>query len=87
MGEKVTRLIEYATKNRLPLILFSASGGARMQEGILSLMQMAKTSAALARHAQKGCLYISVFTDPTTGGVTASFAQAWAISPWLNRGR
>ena len=75
VGEKVTRLIELATRNRLPLILFSASGGARMQEGILSLMQMAKTSAALARHAQKGCLYISVLTDPTTGGVTASFAS------------
>ncbi len=75
VGEKVTRLIEYATKNRLPLILFSASGGARMQEGILSLMQMAKTSAALARHSQRGGLFISVLTDPTTGGVTASFAS------------
>ena len=80
VGEKVTRLIELATKNRLPLILFSASGGARMQEGILSLMQMAKTSAALARHAQKGCLYISVLTDPTTGGVTASFASLGDIT-------
>ena len=62
-------------KNRLPLILFAASGGARMQEGILSLMQMAKTSAALARFLEKGLLYISVLTDPTTGGVTASFAS------------
>ena len=75
VGEKLTLAIEYAGKNRLPLILFAASGGARMQEGILSLMQMAKTSAALARYAQKGLLYISVLTDPTTGGVTASFAS------------
>ena len=75
VGEKLTRAIEYAEKNRLPLILFSASGGARMQEGILSLMQMAKTSAALARFGEKGLLYISVLTDPTTGGVTASFAS------------
>jgi acetyl-CoA carboxylase carboxyl transferase subunit beta len=75
VGEKLTRTIEYATRARLPLILFSASGGARMQEGILSLMQMAKTSAALGRFAEKGLLYISVLTDPTTGGVTASFAS------------
>lgn len=75
LGEKVARLIELAGKNRLPLILFSASGGARMQEGILSLMQMAKTAAALERFSQKGGLYISVFTHPTTGGVTASFAS------------
>ena len=75
LGEKVTRLIEYAGKNKLPLILFSASGGARMQEGILSLMQMAKTSAALERFSKKGGLYISVLTHPTTGGVTASFAS------------
>lgn len=75
VGEKITLAIEYAAKNRLPLILFSASGGARMQEGILSLMQMAKTSAALARFSEKGLLYISVLTDPTTGGVTASFAS------------
>lgn len=75
VGEKVTLAIEYAAKNKLPLILFSASGGARMQEGILSLMQMAKTSAALARFSQKGLLYISVLTDPTMGGVTASFAS------------
>ena len=75
VGEKLTLAIEYAAKNKLPLIFFSASGGARMQEGILSLMQMAKTSAALARFSEKGLLYISVLTDPTTGGVTASFAS------------
>ena len=75
LGEKVTRLVEYAEKYRLPLIIFSASGGARMQEGILSLMQMAKTAAALERFSQKGGLYISVLTHPTTGGVTASFAS------------
>ena len=75
VGEKLTLAIEHAGKNKLPLILFAASGGARMQEGILSLMQMAKTSAALARFAEKGLLYISVLTDPTTGGVTASFAS------------
>ena len=75
VGEKITLAIEYAAKNRLPLILFAASGGARMQEGILSLMQMAKTSAALARFSEKGLLHISVLTDPTTGGVTASFAS------------
>jgi len=75
VGEKITRAIEYATANKLPVIIFSASGGARMQEGIISLMQMAKTSGAVARHAQSGGLYISVITDPTTGGVTASFAM------------
>lgn len=75
VGEKITLAIEYAAKNKLPLILFTASGGARMQEGILSLMQMAKTSAALAKFSEKGLLYISVLTDPTTGGVTASFAS------------
>lgn len=75
VGEKITRAIEHATKKRLPLIIFTASGGARMQEGIVSLMQMAKTSAALARHGQEGLLYITVLTDPTTGGVTASFAM------------
>ena len=75
VGEKLTLTIEYAEKNRLPLILFSASGGARMQEGIFSLMQMAKTSAALGRFDKRGLLYISVLTDPTTGGVTASFAS------------
>ncbi len=75
VGEKITMAIELAIKQKCPLIIFSASGGARMQEGILSLMQMAKTSAALARLDQKGLLYISVLTHPTTGGVTASFAS------------
>lgn len=75
VGEKIALTIEYAAKHKLPLILFSASGGARMQEGILSLMQMAKTSAALAKLGEKGNLYVSVLTDPTTGGVTASFAS------------
>ena len=75
VGEKITSSVEYATKNRLPIIIFSCSGGARMQEGIFSLMQMVKTSAALARHDESGLLYISVLTDPTTGGVTASFAM------------
>ena len=75
VGERVTRAVEHATDNRLPLIIFSASGGARMQEGIMSLMQMAKTSAAIARHDEAGLLYISVLTNPTTGGVTASFAS------------
>ncbi|MEA4993518.1 MAG: acetyl-CoA carboxylase, carboxyltransferase subunit beta [Oscillibacter sp.] len=75
VGEKITRAIEFAAKSRLPLILFSASGGARMQEGILSLMQMAKTSAALARFDEKGGFFLSVLTNPTTGGVTASFAS------------
>lgn len=75
VGEKITLAIEYAIRNRRPLIIFSASGGARMQEGIFSLMQMAKTSAAIRRLSDKGLLYISVLTDPTTGGVTASFAS------------
>ena len=75
VGEKITRAIEYATQNNLPVILFTASGGARMQEGIVSLMQMAKTSGAVAKHGQSGNLYITVLTDPTTGGVTASFAS------------
>lgn len=75
VGEKITRAAEYAQKHRLPLVIFSASGGARMQEGILSLMQMAKTSAAIERFSAKGGLYISVLTHPTTGGVTASFAS------------
>ena len=74
VGEKITRLAERAIEKKLPLLLFSASGGARMQEGVFSLMQMAKTSAAIARLNQAGILYISVLTDPTTGGVTASFA-------------
>ena len=75
VGEKITRAVEYATAERLPLVIFSASGGARMQEGIYSLMQMAKTSAAVQRHDDAGLLYISVMTNPTTGGVTASFAS------------
>jgi acetyl-CoA carboxylase carboxyl transferase subunit beta len=75
VGEKLTRAFEYATANKLPIIIFACSGGARMQEGIVSLMQMAKTSAAAARHAEAGLLYITVLTDPTTGGVTASFAM------------
>lgn len=75
VGEKITRAFEFATANRLPIILFTASGGARMQEGIVSLMQMAKTSGAAARHSDAGLLYITVMTDPTTGGVTASFAS------------
>ena len=75
VGEKVTRAVEYAARRAYPLIIFSASGGARMQEGILSLMQMAKTSAAIARFSQAGGLYISCLTHPTTGGVTASFAS------------
>ena len=75
VGEKITRAVEKATGERLPIIIFACSGGARMQEGIHSLMQMAKTSAALKRHHDAGCLYVSVLTDPTTGGVTASFAM------------
>ena len=75
VGEKITRAIERATKEKLPVIIFACSGGARMQEGITSLMQMAKTSAALKRLSDAGQLYISVLTDPTTGGVTASFAM------------
>lgn len=74
-GEKITRIFEYATRKHLPVVGFSVSGGARMQEGMLSLMQMAKTSGAVRRHSDKGGLYISVLTDPTTGGVTASFAM------------
>lgn len=75
VGEKLTRLIEQATLERRPVIIICASGGARMQEGMLSLMQMAKTSAALERHRAKHFLYIPVLTHPTTGGVTASFAM------------
>jgi acetyl-CoA carboxylase carboxyl transferase subunit beta len=74
VGEKLTRIIEHATHNQLPVVIVSASGGARMQESILSLMQMAKTSAALARHSDAALPYISILTNPTTGGVTASFA-------------
>ncbi len=75
VGERITSIVEYATENRLPLIIFTTSGGARMQEGIISLMQMAKVSAAIAKHDDAGLLYITVLTDPTTGGVTASFAM------------
>ncbi|BCJ96110.1 acetyl-coenzyme A carboxylase carboxyl transferase subunit beta [Anaerocolumna cellulosilytica] len=75
VGEKLTRLVEKATKRKLPVIIFCCSGGARMQEGIISLMQMAKTAQALKRHDEAGLLYVSVLTDPTTGGVMASFAM------------
>ena len=75
IGEKLTRMFEKATKERLPVIVYTASGGARMQEGIFSLMQMAKVSAAVAKHSEAGLLYITVLTNPTTGGVTASFAM------------
>lgn len=75
VGERLTRLIEHALQNQLPVVIISTSGGARMQESILSLMQMAKTSAALAKLHEAGLPYISVLTNPTTGGVTASFAS------------
>ncbi len=75
VGEKVTRLYENALKDKLPAVVVSASGGARMQEGILSLMQMAKTTAVLAQMREAGIPYISILTDPTTGGVAASFAM------------
>lgn len=75
VGEKITRMIEYADNNALPVVIFSASGGARMQEGVLSLMQMAKTSAALKAFSENAGLYISIMTHPTTGGVSASFAS------------
>lgn len=75
VGEKITLLFEYAIKYRLPVIGFTVSGGARMQEGLLSLMQMAKVSAAIKRHSDAGLLYLAVLTNPTTGGVTASFAM------------
>lgn len=75
VGEKITLLFEYASEHRMPVVGFTVSGGARMQEGLLSLMQMAKTSAAVKRHSDAGLLYIVVLTDPTTGGVTASFAM------------
>ncbi|MGN0312140.1 MAG: acetyl-CoA carboxylase, carboxyltransferase subunit beta [Lachnospiraceae bacterium] len=75
VGEKITALFEYAIQYRLPVVGFTVSGGARMQEGLLSLMQMAKTSAAVKRHSDAGLLYVVVLTDPTTGGVTASFAM------------
>ncbi len=75
VGEKITRAFEYAAENKLPIVIFTTSGGARMQEGIVSLMQMAKVSAAVAKHSDAGLLYVTVLTDPTTGGVTASFAM------------
>ena len=75
VGEKITKLFEYAILEKLPVVIFTASGGARMQEGIMSLMQMAKISAAVKRHSNAGLLYLTVLTDPTTGGVTASFAM------------
>lgn len=75
VGEKITRSIEIATQKKLPVIVISASGGARMYEGMLSLMQMAKTSGALARHSEKKLPFISILTHPTMGGVTASFAS------------
>lgn len=75
VGERITATFEYALRHRLPVVGYTVSGGARMQEGLLSLMQMAKTSAAVKRHSDAGLLYIAVLTDPTTGGVTASFAM------------
>ncbi|MBM7643430.1 acetyl-CoA carboxylase, carboxyltransferase subunit beta [Streptococcus loxodontisalivarius] len=75
VGEKITRLFELAIDEKLPVVIFTASGGARMQEGIMSLMQMAKISAAVKRHSNAGLFYLTVLTDPTTGGVTASFAM------------
>jgi len=75
VGEKITRLFEYAIAEKLPVVLFTASGGARMQEGIMSLMQMAKISATVKRHSNAGLFYLTILTDPTTGGVTASFAM------------
>ena len=73
VGETITKAFEYATDNKLPLILFCASGGARIQEGLFSLVQMAKVNAAIKKHSDKGLLYISCLTNPTMGGVTASF--------------
>lgn len=80
VGEKITRAIEKATELNIPILIFSASGGARMQEGVLSLMQMAKTSVALNRHAETGNLYVSIMTYPTTGGVSASFASVGDVN-------
>lgn len=77
VGERITRLFEKATEEKLPVVMFCCSGGARMQEGTVSLMQMAKTSQAVKRHDEAGLLYVSVLTDPTTGGVTAEFCNAW----------
>ena len=80
VGEKITRAVEKATELKVPFIIYTASGGARMQEGVLSLMQMAKTSVALRRHSDHGLLYISILTHPTTGGVSASFASVGDIN-------
>lgn len=80
VGEKITRVVEKATELRIPVLIFTASGGARMQEGVLSLMQMAKTSVALNRHAEQGLLFVSIMTYPTTGGVSASFASIGDIN-------
>jgi len=80
VGEKITRAIEKATELQIPFIIFTASGGARMQEGVISLMQMAKTSVALKRHSDQGLLFISIMTHPTTGGVSASFASLGDIN-------
>ncbi|TDM10613.1 acetyl-CoA carboxylase, carboxyltransferase subunit beta [Macrococcus lamae] len=80
VGEKICRVIDYCTEHKLPFVIFTASGGARMQEGILSLMQMAKTSVAINRHSDAGLLYISYMTHPTTGGVSASFASVGDIN-------
>ena len=80
VGEKITRLFEYARREALPVVGFCVSGGARMQEGVLSLMQMAKTTGAVKRHSDDGGLYIAVLTDPTTGGVMASFAMEGDIT-------
>jgi len=80
VGEKITRAVELATKLKVPFLIFTASGGARMQEGVLSLMQMAKTSVALKRHSNEGLLFVSILTHPTTGGVSASFASVGDIN-------
>lgn len=80
VGEKITRAVESATEKQLPFLIFTASGGARMQEGVLSLMQMAKTSVALNRHSEEGLLFVSIMTHPTTGGVSASFASVGDIN-------
>ena len=84
VGEKITKLFENATKAQLPVIMINCSGGARMQEGIISLMQMAKTVDSVKQHSDAGLLYISVLTDPTTGGVAASFAMLGDVY-WLNQ--
>ncbi|NCJ15494.1 acetyl-CoA carboxylase, carboxyltransferase subunit beta [Staphylococcus pseudintermedius] len=80
VGEKICRIVDYCTEERLPFVLFTASGGARMQEGIISLMQMAKTSVSLEKHSDAGLLFISYMTHPTTGGVSASFASVGDIN-------